>query len=138
MTRSSWACAGALAALLALPATVQAMDDGPTDSPRTRRTSVVRVVNSGADATAAVVGGTQRREQVRLPEGDGLLPSMPTAEDTEPVTMDLSLEMGPMHEALFLHTLDAPLAAPRLTSEVQSIVRSELAHLHMLDLSVAP
>ncbi len=134
MTRTSWAGLGALAALLALPASVQATDDGQINSPRTRRTSVVRVVNPAPETT---VGATQRREQVQLPEGVPS-PSLPTFEDTSPVSMDHSLELGPLHEALAFHVLDAPLLAPRLPSELQARIRAELANLHVLDLPVGP
>lgn len=134
MKKTPWAGLGALAVLLALPATAPAMGDEPSPV-RARR---MTVVNSESLATAPVAleNAPLRRERLRLTEV--ISPALPSGPDPAPEALDVRVEasVGQMVEASDFHALDVPLTAPQLSSETRAAIRAEAACLFTLDLPV--
>lgn len=137
MKITPWAGLGALAVLLALPATAPAMGDAQPSPIRARRVTVVTAERLGA-APVAQESAPVRREGV-LSTDPVISPALPGVADRAPEELDVPLlrDANVLPEAADFHVLDAPVAAPRLSSELRAIVRAEEACLFALDLPVA-
>jgi len=143
MKKFSWAVAGVLVALTALPTLASAAGDSSADSLRTRRTDLLRRVEPTMPAPVApgseqvVIGETSRSPERNLPPRFEPNPGLPGfSEAYDALDLDVQLELGPLMDMADFSMLERPLSTPTLPSELQAVIRRELASLHCLDLPV--